>query len=97
MAAINGLQCTDEVPFQRAMWAPTYELRRHHVGKSFQRRVQNCTHYCFRLVKINSVFLVCYAVEHTFECISSMVSLPVHDTVGGIVLYAACCVLRTVC
>jgi hypothetical protein len=44
MAKRNGLLVVDETPFNRILW-PGYQLRRHHVGKSFQTRVQSCMHY----------------------------------------------------
>jgi uncharacterized C2H2 Zn-finger protein len=44
MAGRNKLKVIDEIGFCSHDW-PGYELRRHHVGKSFQNRVNNCIHY----------------------------------------------------
>ena len=43
-----SLVCVDDVPFDAAAWQPHYQLRRHHTGRSFQRRIGASRHYCFR-------------------------------------------------
>eukprot|EP01039_Chlorochromonas_danica_P011108 gene11109-12375_t len=47
-----GLKCIAAVPVLAEQW-PGYELKRHHTGRSFATRVQNCFHYCFCRVEEN--------------------------------------------
>lgn len=46
IAERNHYKFRDEVPINLSYW-PFYELKRHHTGKSFQNRVDDCFHYCF--------------------------------------------------
>lgn len=43
------LELISEIPLDLSRWK-YYELKRHHKGKSFQTRVQQCFHYCFRFI-----------------------------------------------
>lgn len=39
--------CSNKLVLHTQQW-PGYEMKRHHVGKSFQTRVQHCLHYVLR-------------------------------------------------
>eukprot|EP01040_Poterioochromonas_malhamensis_P000696 gene696-744_t len=43
-----GFQFLEKIPLDLNCW-PGYELKRHHTGKSFKNRVQDCYHYLFQL------------------------------------------------
>ena len=51
-ATTDNMIVVDEVTFSPLDW-PGYQLRRHHVGKSFQNRVDCCRHYT--IVPVNAI------------------------------------------
>ena len=48
MGSLNGLCMMQSVAMNKDAW-PQWELKRHHTGKSFESRVQDCRHYCLRV------------------------------------------------
>ena len=48
MGQRTGMVCYASIPFSPQLWHPHYQLRRHHTGQSFQRRIGSSVHYCFR-------------------------------------------------